>query len=307
MSQNKVNLMAVGVVVVSILGAENAYGQEVGFFEGCGKLRMTAGPEQCLAFFPDSGEYSRGLLHAFPDFQEGDRVYASGLIIACGSFCSIHGCLEADSTIAVCTTPPIPTTSTWGLAALGLLVLGSGAIVLTRRGYRRTPPLVCALLLVAVAGTTSAQEVSVEQRVNRMLERPHHSQRIFVRFKGGRSQAERKALHEDAGTVKIKTYRFVDGLTAVEVLNGDLDGALTRYLGDEDVLYAEPDYLGRALAVPNDTDFGLLWGMQNTGQAVNNDPGTAGADIRAASVADSFRAVLTLRRGSFRLCGQFYR
>jgi subtilisin family serine protease len=52
------------------------------------------------------------------------------------------------------------------------------------------------------------------------------------------------------------------------------------------VQYAEPNYVVRATATPNDTRFGELWGMNNTGQTVGGQAGVAGADIRAVSAWD---------------------
>jgi|GEM_PF-2722416 len=54
-----------------------------------------------------------------------------------------------------------------------------------------------------------------------------------------------------------------------------------------DVLYAEPDYIIRPSAVPNDPRFAELWGLQNTGQPAGSPaPGVAGADIDAVSAWD---------------------
>jgi subtilisin family serine protease len=47
------------------------------------------------------------------------------------------------------------------------------------------------------------------------------------------------------------------------------------------VLYAEPDRIRRASVTPNDSLFGMEWGMNNTGQTVSGTAGTADADIDA--------------------------
>ena len=70
-------------------------------------------------------------------------------------------------------------------------------------------------------------------------------------------------------------------LCVVEVPSGDLSAALNEYLNDPNVMYAEPNYRIYATRVPNDPDFGVLWGMHNTGQEVSGAFGTPGADIRA--------------------------
>ena len=76
------------------------------------------------------------------------------------------------------------------------------------------------------------------------------------------------------------------GLWLVSFPDADLDtvphaiseiekiGSLARYV--------EPDYVGHAEAVPDDTDFGQLWGMNNTGQS----GGTLDADIDAPEAWD---------------------
>ncbi len=52
------------------------------------------------------------------------------------------------------------------------------------------------------------------------------------------------------------------------------------------VRYAEPDSLVHAAVVPNDPQFGQLWGLRNTGQLVNGTSGTPGADIKAVPAWD---------------------
>jgi subtilisin family serine protease len=53
-----------------------------------------------------------------------------------------------------------------------------------------------------------------------------------------------------------------------------------------DVEYVEPNYVVRAIAIPNDPGFGELWGLQNTGQTIQGSPGNPGADISAVPAWD---------------------
>lgn len=56
---------------------------------------------------------------------------------------------------------------------------------------------------------------------------------------------------------------------------------IERLKADPAVENAEPNFLRHVSAsTPNDTDFPKLWGLQNTGQAVNGTVGTAGVDTR---------------------------
>ncbi len=60
----------------------------------------------------------------------------------------------------------------------------------------------------------------------------------------------------------------------------------------DEVLFAEPSEVSfnDALAyIPDDPDFGRLWGLRNTGQTVNGVGGTADADIDATEAWDLTR------------------
>lgn len=62
---------------------------------------------------------------------------------------------------------------------------------------------------------------------------------------------------------------------------------MTQFRSDPAVEYAEPNYLYSAtVTTPNDTSFGSLWGLHNTGQTVNGTAGTADADIDAPEAWD---------------------
>ena len=122
---------------------------------------------------------------------------------------------------------------------------------------------------------------SIAQRVNMMLAKEHHGQQLLVRFNAGTTIQTRETVHANAGAVLHKTYRHMSDLCVVEVPGGDLSAALNEYLNDPNVMYAEPNYRIYATTVPNDADFGVLWGMHNTGQEVNGAFGTPGAGIRA--------------------------
>src|SRR5262249_38741454 len=59
------------------------------------------------------------------------------------------------------------------------------------------------------------------------------------------------------------------------------------------IAFAEPNYIIHAIATPNDPSFGMLWGLQNTGQTIGcgancfgSPTGAAGADISATLAWD---------------------
>jgi thermitase len=84
------------------------------------------------------------------------------------------------------------------------------------------------------------------------------------------SALARLGLGERLGTVRRL------GSVIVHVA-GDPARVAARVSRSPVVSYAEPNYILRAAAVPNDPQFGQLWGLNNTGQA----GGTADADIDA--------------------------
>jgi subtilisin family serine protease len=64
-------------------------------------------------------------------------------------------------------------------------------------------------------------------------------------------------------------------------VSGTVADAVRNLSGNSWVEYAEPNYILHANLTPNDTRYGELWGMKNTGQVINTVPGKPGADISA--------------------------
>ncbi|HYF16103.1 MAG TPA: S8 family peptidase [Phycisphaerales bacterium] len=114
---------------------------------------------------------------------------------------------------------------------------------------------------------------------------PHDPTSLLVKFTD-------QATAEDIGLL-LKTI----GGDTIETWPGFLPGVhhLTTSMRVEDAIevlekigggmgaveYAEPDYIYKLGATPNDTFYSLLWGMNNTGQTVGGDPGVANHDIDA--------------------------
>jgi subtilisin family serine protease len=97
----------------------------------------------------------------------------------------------------------------------------------------------------------------------------HAADRVIVKFK--------KGAEKSLGLKKIKHLRLIDA-SVFKVPAGDTAAALTKRLSsDPNVEYAELDYIQSAVVIPNDTRFGELWGLHNTGQT----GGTPDADIDA--------------------------
>ena len=116
---------------------------------------------------------------------------------------------------------------------------------------------------------------------------------IVVGFRAGVDGSERAAARS-AADVRAERSLLVRGAQLVRVETGQtVDEAITALERRPDVRYAEPNWIRHADATtPNDPLFGQLWGLHNTGQAVNGGAaGTADADIDAPEAWD-------LNRGS---------
>lgn len=94
---------------------------------------------------------------------------------------------------------------------------------------------------------------------------------VIVKFNQAPGPAEEAAL-TSAGANVNRRYRLIPAVAA------DLpSAALAGLRNHPSVAYVEEDTLQYAIAVPNDPEYGNLWGLNNIGQA----GGTPGADISA--------------------------
>jgi Zn-dependent metalloprotease/subtilisin family serine protease len=102
--------------------------------------------------------------------------------------------------------------------------------------------------------------------------------RLLVRFAATQTAAAQANLLAGMRATLDRQYTQVPGLCRINVDLGTApEQTLTAWNRLPGVLYAEPDYEVQASVVPNDERFGLMWGLQNTGQT----GGTPGADIHA--------------------------
>jgi subtilisin family serine protease len=110
---------------------------------------------------------------------------------------------------------------------------------------------------------------------------------VLVRFRSGVDEQMAAAVHRGIGASVKRQFRSVSGLALVQLPSGlAVRQAIRKYREHPQVLYAEPDYIVRALDTPNDPQFGSLWGLHNTGQTVGEIAGTPDADIDAPEAWD---------------------
>lgn len=94
---------------------------------------------------------------------------------------------------------------------------------------------------------------------------------------GGLATSEEPDLGRGTTTVRrfsrfgVRQVRLPSGMTVRE--------ARQVFSQDPRVAYVEPNYYRHVDAMPNDTFFGRLWGLHNTGQAVRGTAGSNDADV----------------------------
>ena len=117
---------------------------------------------------------------------------------------------------------------------------------------------------------------------------------VLVKFKDTQSRAQ--SIRRQAGQVLQELQPA--GLTHVKLRDDQaVEDAIAAYEQDANVEYAQPNYIYTLQAVPNDSLFGQMWGLQNTGQTVvkgqapanpdpTHNPGTAGMDMNVVPAWD---------------------
>jgi len=103
---------------------------------------------------------------------------------------------------------------------------------------------------------------------------------VLVKFKAGTSAGSIAGAHARHAARLLRVLGKSD-VHQVQTPLAVAD-AVRGYQSDPDVEYAEPNWIYRTQAVPNDPSFGQLWGLHNTGQAINGfGNGIADKDIDA--------------------------
>jgi subtilisin family serine protease len=104
---------------------------------------------------------------------------------------------------------------------------------------------------------------------------------VIVGFAHDAEPAQRAAVLEQQG-LEVQERLPVPGARLLDLPTGlgprEATARLERQPG---VLYAQPNFLRQAEALPNDPRMRDLWGLHNTGQVVNGEAGTPDADIDA--------------------------
>jgi subtilisin family serine protease len=110
---------------------------------------------------------------------------------------------------------------------------------------------------------------------------------LLVRFRSGVGARARSTVL-DALDATTKRRLPLPGLQLVRIAGGEsVPEAIASFERRAQVRYAEPNFIFRIEATPDDPRFGELWGLDNSGQTVNGTSGTPDADIDAPEAWDT--------------------
>ena len=109
---------------------------------------------------------------------------------------------------------------------------------------------------------------------------------VLVRFVSGVSMSEKNTIRKSLRARKIKEIKSIRIEYWRLPPDTTTDEALEFLRSQPSVEYAEPNYLYKPHAVPNDPLFINEWFLRNTGQTVNGTNCKAGADISATEAWD---------------------
>ena len=159
---------------------------------------------------------------------------------------------------------------------------------------RQTLPAVATLFLAAsgfAAETHRVEGAALEAHrfaagaIEAIPQLAYNPTAVLVRFEDGATEEYKQAVRAMVGD---GSFRVVETALGSELVNIKVrvDVAIERL--SPWVLYAERDWVVRKSLTPNDPSFVNTWGMNNTGQTVNGDPGVANADINAPEAWNTF-------------------
>lgn len=120
--------------------------------------------------------------------------------------------------------------------------------------------------------TNSSESSTLNQSIN--ITNPSNStiyraNEILVRFKSPNSsntslEEISRNIHQKVGSTVLKEFNEIKGLQLVKIPdNMTLDEALAIYTQNENVIYAEPNYICKNQSIPNDPYYDYQWGLNN--------------------------------------------
>ena len=108
----------------------------------------------------------------------------------------------------------------------------------------------------------SSPRVSVQSVLSTMEKGRHREGELLVKFRSGVVTASSSKTHQALGAASLKRFALVPNLDHVRLPEGlSVRDAIIKYMEDPAVEYAEPNYIKRISATPNDPLFIQQWGL----------------------------------------------
>ncbi len=144
----------------------------------------------------------------------------------------------------------------------------------TRTPHAPAPRRMTALLALALMGALFPGAVAAAEPPT-----TEAADEVVVRYRADTTRAERALIAREHGLTPIRTS--ADGRTQVVVAEGRSPATARRELTNDPRVLAVADNFKRELTddITSEPFFSDLWGVHNTGQIVDGDPGTPDVDI----------------------------
>ena len=101
---------------------------------------------------------------------------------------------------------------------------------------------------------------------------------LIIKFRNSRKEEIDLLLRQKKLSI-LKEFRNLKNLFIVKTNEKKIYDVIRELRSMPEVEYAEPNYIVKAVILPNDTYFGNQWGLHNIGQLIQGSPGTYDADI----------------------------
>lgn len=152
--------------------------------------------------------------------------------------------------------------------------------------HMRLSAILFLLVISSVTRAPSAAALQARASADALRPADYAVGEILVKFRkpNRRSALKRYRLHNGMERIRSFPSIDVDHLLLPQQMN--VEEALQLLAADPGVLYAEPNYFRHTSDIPSGPLFSRLWGLHNTGQAVDDTAGTADADIDAPEAWD---------------------
>jgi len=230
-----------------------------------------------LSFNPITVDYTTldGTATAGDDYfaTSGTLLFNPGTLTMTVSVPMLNDSLtEGDETLYLQLSNPVNATINDGTGEGTILDDESGATAAVPRSF-------------LTSATRVVDYESIIENATRATAEDYIEGQLLVRFRAGHSDALKAAAIQSLGGTILERFLMIDAaLVELDGPSGDIVDDINLFLDDPLVLYAEPNYRVYPLAVPDDSMFSTLWGLDNTGQT----GGTVDADIDAVEAWDTF-------------------